>query len=144
MQLPADGILLVQHQPLPLAASLDIEFLRHHVGLFNLLRVVNINTGLPGERLGHDMLTIPIIITEPGVVRTAERQITFQSSLLLFFVTIIDALCQVVESYLTGQRIVVRERAFFYECPVLLLVQSRIECYHSFYSHTVSSFLVFR
>ena len=42
---------------------------------------------------------------------------------------IADALGQVDETLLTCQDVVVRERAFHDECPVLLLVSTGIECY---------------
>ena len=133
----------MQHQALPLATRLHVKLLRHLVGLLHLLRVVNVYTSLPSERLRVDVFAVAIVVTEPCVVWTAERQITFQSSLLIFLLAVIDTLGQVVEASLTCQRVVVRERAFRYECPVLLLVLTRIECYHS-YSHTVSSLRVFR
>ena len=98
MQLAADAVVLVEHQALPTPTCLHIEAFRHFVGLLHECWVINVYARLPAETLGHDVLSVTIVITELGVVRTAEGQPRFQFTLLLLILTAIDAFCQLSQS----------------------------------------------
>ena len=124
VQLTANRIVLVQHHPLPLAASFYVQPFRHLVGLLHQLRVINVDARLPRERLRHDVLTVAIVVAKLGVVRAAERQPRLHPSLLLLVSRAVDARCQLLQPWLPRQRVVVLERAFGDECPCLLPGQS--------------------
>ena len=121
VQFPSDAVILVKHHALPTATRLNIEPFRHLVGFLHQLGVIDIDARLPSEALGHNVLPIAIVITELGIVRTAEWQPRFQLPLLLIILSAVDALLQLFQSWRLSQRVVVLERAFRNECPCMLL-----------------------
>ena len=75
------------------------------------------------------MFAVAVVITKSRVVRTAEWQGRLQLSLLLPVGCLADTLHQLLQFGAACKCIVLRERAFCNECPVLLSGSTVIKCY---------------
>ena len=142
MQLVACRVVLVQQQSLPASAFLLVQFLRSPVRHLHQFGFIDVDARLPGERLRVDVLTVAIVIAEAGIVRTAEREASLQAALLVLIGRCADAPGQLRQRIRSSQFIIVRERTFLYECPVLLFFESRIDGYlFLVYTHKERSLL---
>ena len=75
------------------------------------------------------MFAVAVVITKACVVRTAEWQGRLQLPLLLIVGGVINTVHQLLQFGAACKRIVLGERAFCYECPVLLTGSAVVKCY---------------